>query len=135
MLYAHVEDGSVTYMGALPKNWRNVSNLDKSVGDNLFLKSLGWFPLIEEPATLGENEIGDGWVQSISSEHVVTTEKVRQKTAEEIESISKEAITMEIRRLEELETPTRLAEAVLTEEGKAWLQANRDLIAAERAKL
>ncbi len=135
MLYAHVEDGSITYMGTLPKSWRNVSNLNKAVGDNLFLKSLGWLPLIEEPATLGENEVHDGWVQSISTDHVVTTEKVRQLTAEEIESISKDAIKMEIRRLEELETPTRLAEAVLSEEGKAWLQANRDLIAAERAKL
>jgi len=41
----------------------------------------------------------------------------------------------EILRLEGLETPRRLAESVLTDEGKAWLTANRDLIAAERAKL
>jgi len=41
----------------------------------------------------------------------------------------------EIHRLEALETPRRLAESVLTDEGKAWLTANRDLIAAERAKL
>jgi len=41
----------------------------------------------------------------------------------------------EIHRLEALETPRRIAESVLTDEGKAWLTANRDLIAAERAKL
>jgi len=41
----------------------------------------------------------------------------------------------EIERLEALETPRRLAESVLTDEGKAWLTANRDLIATERAKL
>ena len=41
----------------------------------------------------------------------------------------------EIERLEALETPRRLAEGVLTDEGKAWLTANRDLIATERAKL
>jgi hypothetical protein len=41
----------------------------------------------------------------------------------------------EITRLESLETPRRLAEAVLTVEGKAWLEANRALIAIERAKL
>jgi hypothetical protein len=41
----------------------------------------------------------------------------------------------EIARLENLETPRRLAEAVLTVEGKTWLEANRALIAAERAKL
>ena len=41
----------------------------------------------------------------------------------------------EIERLESLETQRRMAEAQLTDEGKAWLTANRDLIAAERAKL
>ena len=41
----------------------------------------------------------------------------------------------EINRLESLETPRRLAEAVLTVEGKTWLEANRALIAVERAKL
>ena len=41
----------------------------------------------------------------------------------------------EIARLENLETPRRLAEAVLTVEGKTWLEANRALIAVERAKL
>jgi len=41
----------------------------------------------------------------------------------------------EIERLEALETPRRIAEAHLTDEGKAWIVANRDLIATERAKL
>ena len=41
----------------------------------------------------------------------------------------------EIARLESLETPRRLAEAVLTTEGKTWLTNNRALIAVERAKL
>jgi len=41
----------------------------------------------------------------------------------------------EITRLENLETPRRLAEAVLTVEGKTWLEANRALIDVERAKL
>lgn len=134
MLYAHVEDGSVTYMGTLPKNWRNTSNLDK-VSDSVFLKSLGWVPLIEKPATLGENEVSDGWVQTITKESVTTTERKRDMTKEEREARSRNNALTEINRLEELETPTRIAEAVLTEEGKAWLQANRDLIAVERAKL
>ena len=134
MLYAHVEDGSVTYMGTLPKNWRNTSNLDK-VSDSVFLKSLGWVPLIEEPATLGENEVSDGWVQTITKESVTTTERKRDMTKEEREARSRDNAKIEINRLEALETPTRIAEAVLSEEGKAWLQANRDLIAVERAKL
>lgn len=37
--------------------------------------------------------------------------------------------------LEALETPRRLAESVLSDEGKAWLTANRDKIATERSKL
>jgi hypothetical protein len=41
----------------------------------------------------------------------------------------------EIHRLESLETSRRLAESVLTDEGKAWLTANRDKIATERGKL
>ena len=134
MLYAHVEDGSVTYMGTLPKNWRNTSNLDK-VNDSAFLKSLGWVPLIEKPATIGENEVSDGWVQTITKESVTTTERKRDMTKEEREARTRNNALTEINRLEELETPTRIAEAVLTEEGKAWLQANRDLIAVERAKL
>jgi hypothetical protein len=134
MLYAHVEDGSVTYMGTLPKNWRNTSNLDK-VNDNVFLKSLGWVPLIEKPATIGENEVSDGWVQTITKESVTTTERKRDMTKEEREARTRNNAIMEINRLEQLETPTKIAEAVLSEEGKAWLQANRDLIAVERAKL
>ena len=134
MLYAHVEDGSVTYMGTLPKNWRNTSNLDK-VSDSVFLKSLGWVPLIEKPATLGENEVSDGWVQTITKESVTTTERKRDMTKEEKEARTRNNALTEINRLEELETPTKIAEAVLTEVGKAWLQANRDLIAVERAKL
>ena len=39
----------------------------------------------------------------------------------------------EIQRLEQLETPRRLAEAALGD--TVWLQANRALIAAERSKL
>ena len=134
MLYAHVENGSVTYMGTLPKNWRNTSNLDK-VNDSAFLKSLGWVPLIEKPATIGENEVSDGWVQTITEESVTTTERKRDMTKEEREAKTRNHALAEIERLEQLETPTRIAEAVLSEEGKAWLQANRDLIAVERAKL
>ena len=46
-----------------------------------------------------------------------------------------EKAQLEINRLEALETPTKLAEAVLTDDGKTWLQANRDLIQTELDKL
>ena len=45
------------------------------------------------------------------------------------------AALAEILRLESLETPRRLAESVLSDEGKAWLTANRDKIVTERGKL
>lgn len=44
-------------------------------------------------------------------------------------------VMSEIHRLEALETPRRLAESVLSGEGKTWLTANRDKIATERGKL
>ena len=46
-----------------------------------------------------------------------------------------EKAQIEIDRLEALETPTKLAEAVLTDDGKTWLQSNRDLIQTELDKL
>ena len=50
-MYAHVEDGSITYMGNLPRNWRNISGLDKSEGDDAYLKTIGWVPLNETNVT------------------------------------------------------------------------------------
>ena len=41
----------------------------------------------------------------------------------------------EIHKLEAQETPRRLAESVLSDDGKAWLTANRENIVIERAKL
>ena len=62
------------------------------------------------------------------------TDLTHDNEAEAVQA-PKDAALAEIDRLEALETPRRLAEAVLTDEGKAWLQANRNLIATERGKL
>tara|TARA_R100001594_G_C3923408_1_gene236293 strand:+ start:186 stop:485 length:300 start_codon:yes stop_codon:yes gene_type:complete len=48
---------------------------------------------------------------------------------------SRQVIINKIIELEALETPRRLAESILTDEGKAWLTSNRDKIATERGKL
>ena len=37
-MYAHVENGSVTYRGLLPKTWRNISGLNLSDGNDDYLK-------------------------------------------------------------------------------------------------
>jgi len=68
----------------------------------------------------------------------LTAEEVTQRQADEAAYEAEKprvAVLTEIQRLEALETPRRLAEAMLTQEGKDWLQASRDQIAAERAKL
>lgn len=60
-LYAHIENGAITYKGALPKNWRNVSGLNLSGDqDRDFLQSIGWCPLTVVEADLGPDEEVDG---------------------------------------------------------------------------
>ena len=58
---------------------------------------------------------------------LVATEQSRLDGIESIQTI--------IENLESLETPRRLAESVLSDEGKAWLTTNREKIVTERAKL
>jgi len=134
-MYAHVENGSITYMGTLTIKWRNFSNFNKSNGDDAFLKTLGWIPLVEVPATCGADETYNGWTQSIGEDVVTSTEQKRNLTSQELADRAILIVIEEIVRLEELETPRRIAEAVLTDAGKSWLQSNRDLIVVERNKL
>ena len=58
---------------------------------------------------------------------LVATEQSRLDGIEVIQTI--------IENLESLETPRRIAESVLSDDGKAWLTANREKIVIERAKL
>ncbi len=140
MLYAHVEDGTVTYRGALPKIWRNISGLNLSEGDDAYLKTLGWLPYVEVSVEYGVDELPDGEDTVITETKVTATAKKRAMTdAEKIERTN-DIASMEITRLEELETPRRLAEALSddcggTAEGRSWFKDNRDKIAEERAKL
>ena len=67
-----------------------------------------------------------------------TVEEETQRDAEEKEwtdgAAARDAME-EIHKLEAQETPRRLAESVLSDDGKAWLTANREKIVIERAKL
>ena len=68
----------------------------------------------------------------------LTKEENAERDAEESEwadEANKRNVISAIKKLERQETPRRLAEAVLSDEGKAWLTANRDKIATERNKL
>ena len=135
-MYAHVKDGVIDYRGGLPRNWRNISGLDRSEGDAAYLKPLGWLPMIEVGVALGEDETTDGEEVVIGSDDVTVTALKRSMTAAEITDRTKSEALSEIIRLEELETPRRMAEAVLDLlDGRTWLTNNRAAIAVERAKL
>jgi hypothetical protein len=140
MLYAHVEDGVVTYRGTLPKTWRNTSGLNLAAGDDAYLKTLGWLPYVEVSIEIGVDETSDGEDTVITETEVTSTAKKRALTAAEKTDRTKGEVLQEILRLEEFETPRRIAEALPDEsggsaDGRAWFKANRGKIAVERAKL
>ena len=139
-MYAHVENGSVTYRGTLPKTWRNISGLNLSEGDDDYLKTLGWVPYVEVSVDIGVDETSDGEDTVITETEVTSTAKKRAMTEDEKTGRTNSEASNEILRLEQLETPQRLAEALPDDsggsaEGRAWFKDNRAKIAVERAKL
>ena len=139
-MYAYVEDGVVTYRGSLPKTWRNISGLNLSDGDDDYLKTLGWLPYVEVSVQIGVDETSDGEDTVVTETEVTSTAKKRAMTVQEIADRNNGKATAEITRLEELEIPQRLAEALPDDsggsaDGRAWFKANREKIAVERAKL
>ena len=136
MLYAHVEDGTVTYRGALPKIWRNISGLNLSEGDDAYLKTLGWLPYVEVSVEYGVDELPDGEDTVVTETEVTSTQKKRAMTAGEIASRDSDAALAEINRLEAEMTPRRMREHALgIEEPVNWLADQDALIVLERAKL
>jgi len=140
MLYAYVEDGVVTYRGTLPKTWKNISGLNLSAGDDDYLKTLGWLPYVEVSVQIGVDETSDGEDTVVTETEVTSTAKKRAMTDDEKTSRTNSEALVEITRLEELETPQRLADALPddsggTADGRAWFKANRGKIAVERAKI
>ena len=79
--YALVEDGAVTYVGGVPKSWRNVSGLNLS--SDVELKEKGWLPFVEQPATISKYETTDGTEFKIEVDRVVGVEKKRAMTDNE----------------------------------------------------
>jgi len=139
-MYAYVEDGVVTYRGTLPKTWGNISGLNLSEGDDDYLKTLGWLPYVEVSVEIGVDETSDGEDTVITETEVTATAKKRAMTADEKTDRNNSAAENEILRLEELEIPQRLAEALPDDsggsaDGRAWFKTNRGKIAVERAKL
>jgi hypothetical protein len=84
-MYAHVkEDGSVDYLGGLPKKWGNLSNLHLSNGDDAYLKTIGWLPLVETNVTPTYNQTFDTDVVTVEENRVTLVHRARDMTAEEI---------------------------------------------------
>lgn len=83
-MYAHVKDGSVDYMGSLPKSWGNVTGLHLSKGDDAYLKTIGWLPLVETNVTLGANQTFDTDVITVEEDRVLLIHRARDMTAQEI---------------------------------------------------
>ena len=136
MLFAHVENGVVTYRGTLPKSWRNVSGLNLSEGDDDYLKTLGWVPYVEVAVAIGVDETSDGEDTVITETEVTSTQKKRAMTAGVIASRDSDTALAEINRLEAEMTPRRMREHVLgIEDPVNWLADQDALIAAQRGLL
>ena len=79
--YALVEDGAVTYVGGVPKSWRNVSGLH--LASDAELKEKGWLPFTETVAEVSKYEVKDGTKFIISADGVVGEEQKRDMTDDE----------------------------------------------------
>ena len=137
--YCLVENNKITDgPRSLPKSWRNVSGLHlASVAE---LKEKGWLPYSETLVTVDTDEVKLTTTFVISADGVAGTENKRNMTDAEKASYAIGVAHSEIHKLEDLETPRRIAEALSddsggTADGRAWIKANRIKIATERDKL
>ena len=81
MNFAHVENGKIGHLGALPKSWRNVSGLH--LATDAELKEKGWLPFTETVVEISKYEVKDGTKFVISSDGVVGEEQKRDMTDDE----------------------------------------------------
>ena len=82
-MYAHIENGVIDYQGSLPKNWRNVSALNLSNGDNDFLKTIGWFPLVVTDVTFDTDQTYDTDIVTMEEDRVTLVRRARDMIGEE----------------------------------------------------
>ena len=139
MNYCLVEDGNIIEgPRGLPKSWRNVSGLN--LASDVELKEKGWLPYSDTLVTIGEYEVRLATPFVVSADGVAGTENKRDMTDAEKASYVIDVARNEINKLEDLETPRRIAEALSdasggTSDGRAWIKANRIKIATGRDKL
>jgi|TARA_R110000822_G_scaffold75510_2_gene181659 hypothetical protein len=127
-MYALVENGSVTRIGGLPKNWKNVSGL--RMADDATLLSLGWYPVVETNVTAGANEVKTPDTVTVVDNTVTKVEQVRTMTDEEIaERLSGQLESLRFERNELLAETDWMAasDRTMTDAQTAYRQALRDL--------
>jgi hypothetical protein len=84
MKYVLVENGQITGNPMdIPKVWKNISNFH--IFDNETLKEYGWYPYRFVEAEINSNQFYDGSDFVIEENEVVEYQKVRNKTAQEIQ--------------------------------------------------
>ena len=136
-MYAHVKDGRVDYLGSgLPKSWDNVTGLHLSTGDDEYLKTIGWFPIVETNVTPTYSQTFDTDIITVEEDRVTLVHRVRDMTAEEI--VERDKSNMRHLRKERneklllsdwsqaLDYPVSLSDAQIAE-WTAYRQALRDL--------
>jgi hypothetical protein len=128
-MYAHVENGSVTYRGFLPKSWRTTSGLNLSAGDDDYLKTLGWLPYVEVAVEIGVDETSDGEDTVITETEVTSTAKKRAMTAAEKTDRNDRAFVALRRERDELlhDTDWWVLRGSITEVQTTYRQQLRDL--------
>ena len=115
----------------LPR-YNGVATLNRVVDDNGQVILTNGKPTTVKPYFLIKSDsLTSAQQQSVID---VVTNAPSAESVEKIEA-PKQIALAEIYRLEALETPRRLAESVLSDEGKAWLTSNREKIVTERVKL
>ena len=121
--WAYIEDNNIVEtVDVLPKNWRNVSNLNTLERDVVFLRSLGWYPVIHNQVEYDPN------TQTLKSKNIAFDGKVVRETlfADDIDKVSLyEEFMQKLRnKRDELlkHTDFMLLPDIINLKGNQWLQ-------------
>lgn len=111
--WAYVENSTINGLyDLLPKNWKNISGLDKSKDDLVFLRSLGWYPVIKDSTVFNSNT---HFIKSYN--HVVDSET---------ESVIEEAVLEAKPPVPEPEPPAVISDEELNRQLLEQVRSNRN---------